>query len=231
HHAAANSLALSLATNEGGENIEINSISLESDYAYYKPFVQVDANGAPTGGVSEDARLLMRSSWFEDMLGMSGDVDNTLTRVAKKMAATGITTLQDAIVTPETLAAYGRLEDRGEITFRFRAAMVEPPSEDLNKIDEHLAMISELRDQYSDYEYVKADGVKLFADAVLEGNPMASPPDMPVAALLENFKQPIFGGSTDDGTFDVVGYVDQDREACILVQSNPDDFMVQDRID
>ena len=231
HHAAANSLALSLATNENGKNIEINAVSLNADYSDYKPFIQVDANGEPTGGISEDARLLIRSSWFEDMLGMSGDLDDTLTRVAKKMAATGITTLQDAIVTPETLAAYGRLEEREQITFRFRAAMVEPSNEDIHEIDEHLAVLSELRDQYSAYQYVKADGVKLFADAVLEGNPMASPPDMPVAALLENFKQPIFDGNADDGTFDIVGYVDQGREICSQVQSNPDNFKTSARID
>jgi predicted amidohydrolase YtcJ len=230
HHGAANSLAFSMAINEDGENVEVNAETLESDYAFYKPMIAVDANGEPTGGVNEDARMLIRDNWLGDMLGMGGDLDATMPRVAQRMAESGITTLQDAIVTPETLAAYGRLEETGGMTFRFRAAMVEPPGEDIAGIDTHVAMLVELRDQYDSYEYVKADGVKLFADAVLEGNPLTAPPTMPVAAVLDGFKQPIFGGSIDDGTFDVVGYVDQDRETCQSVQADPDSYMQPDRM-
>ena len=230
HHGAANSLALSLATNDAGENVEINAESLETDYADYRPMIAVDADGEPTGGINEDARMLIRSAWFADMLGMSGDLDDTLSRVAAKMAESGITTLQDAIVTPDTLAAYGRLEEGGDMTFRMRAAMVEPPSENIEEIDAHLAGLVELRDQYEDYEYVSADGVKLFADAVLEGNPLTAPPTLPVAAMLDGFRQPIFGGSIEDGTFDVVGYVDTGRESCQAVQADLASFLESSRM-
>ncbi|MDH3441369.1 MAG: amidohydrolase family protein, partial [Gammaproteobacteria bacterium] len=231
HHGAANSLALSMATNADGENVEINAQTLQTDYADFKPMISVDASGEPTGGVSEDARMLIRAAWFEDMLGMSGDLDDTLSRVATKMAQSGITTLQDAIVTPDTLHAYGRLEQSGDMTFRFRAAMVEPPGEDIDEIDAHIEMLKALRDEYSGYEYVSANGVKLFADAVLEGNPLTMPPSMPVAAMLDGFRQPIFGGSLEDGTFDVVGYVDQQRDTCKAVQADPDSYMDADRMD
>ncbi|WP_156762692.1 amidohydrolase [Woeseia oceani] len=231
HHGAANSLALSLASNEAGETVEINARTLESDYAAFKPMINVDANGEPTGGINEDARTLLRSNWFEDMLGMNGDLDGTLSRVAPKMAANGITSLQDAIVTPATLAAYGRLEERSEMTFRLRAAMVEPPTERIADIDAHLETLKALREQYADYEFVAADGVKLFADAVLEGNPLTFPPTLPVAALLENYKQPIFAGSVDDGSFDVVGYVDQDREVCQSVKANPQSYTTSERLE
>jgi predicted amidohydrolase YtcJ len=231
HHGAANSMALALATNDAGEPVEINAESLETDYADYKPMIAVDASGEPTGGVNEGARLLIRSNWYADMLGMSGDLDDALSRANRELARSGITTLQDAIVSPDSLAAYGRLEERGEMSFRLRAAMEEPGSEDIEAIDAHLAKLSDLREQYKDYEYVSADGVKLFADAVLEGNPMTLPPTLPVAAVLNGFKQPIFGGSIEDGTFDVVGYVDQDREACRTVQMSPDAFSARDRVD
>ena len=231
HHGAANSLALSMATNAAGENVEINASTLETAYAYYRPMIGVDASGEPTGGVNEDARSLIRGDWFVDMLGMGGDLDETLSRVAQKMAASGITTLQDAIVTPDTLTAYGRLEERGQITFRFRAAMFEPPSEDLDAIDEHLQMLKGLRDRYADYAFVSADAVKLFADAVLEGNPFTAPPTLPVAAMLDGFKQPIFGGSVDDGTFDVVGYVDPNRDTCKSVQADPESYLAADRLE
>ena len=117
------------------------------------------------------------------------------------------------------------------MTFRFRAAMVEPSSENIGEIDAHLAALVALRERYEDYEYVSADGVKLFADAVLEGNPMTSPPTLPVAAMLDGFKQPIFGGSIEDGTFDVVGYVDPERESCQAVQDDPDTYLESGRMD
>lgn len=229
HHGAANSLALSMAVNQEGENFPINAETLDAEYAYYKPMIAVDASGEPTGGVNEDARSLIRGDWFVDMLGMGGDLDATLDKVAQKMASSGITSLQDAIVTPDTLAAYGRLEQRGNITFRMRAAMVEPPSEDIDAIDAHLDMLKALRDRYTDYEYVSADGVKLFADAVLEGNPFTSPPTLPVAAMLDGFRQPVFGGSVEEGTFDVIGYVDQDDETCRAVRADPKPYMAADR--
>ncbi len=224
HHGAANSFALSLASNSDGENVELNAASLRTDYAPYRPMIAVDAAGEPTGGINEDARLLVREDFFGDMLGMGGALDATLPKVAAKMAASGITTLQDAIVTPETLAAYGEFEKTGQMTFRMRAAMFEPPGERIEDIDGHIELLKKLRDQYAGYELVSADGVKLFADAVLEGNPLTNPPTLPVAAMIDGFRQPIFGGSIEDGTFDVVGYVDPERDICQSVRADPDSF-------
>lgn len=231
HHGAANSLAFSLASNEQGENVEINASSLKSDYARFLPMIAVDAEGEPTGGVNEDARMLIRPNFLGDMLGMSGDLGGTMPRVAEKLASSGITSIQDAIVTPETLTAYGELEASGQMTFRLRAAMVEPDSENIDEIDAHLQKLVSLRNQYQDSDLISANAVKLFADAVLEGNPLTSPPTLPVAAMLSGFKQPIFAGSIDDGSFDIVGYVDPERDICKAVQGDPDTFAAADRID
>ena len=187
HHAAVNSLALSMAIHPSGENIEINSETLKTDYADYRPLIAVDANGVPTGGMNEKANLLLRPNWYAERVAITNDLDDTVSRVATKLAENGITTIQDAIVLPEMLAGYGRLEESGAMTFRLRAAMAEPSSSDVEGIDAHIASLSALRDQYADYQYVSADGVKLFADAVLEGNPLTSPPTMPVAAMLDGF--------------------------------------------
>jgi predicted amidohydrolase YtcJ len=230
HHGAANSLAYSMAINADGENVEINADTLQTDYAYYRPMIAVDAQGNPAGGVSEDARMLIRPNFLGDMLGMDGDLSGTMPRVAAKMASSGITSLQDAIVTPETLEAYGQFAASGGMTFRLRAAMVEPATEDVDDIDAHLAMLTELRDRYEDSALIDANAVKLFADAVLEGNPLTSPPTLPVAAMIDGFKQPIFGGSIDDGSFDVVGYVDSERETCKNVQANPNEYSDGDRV-
>jgi predicted amidohydrolase YtcJ len=231
HHGAANSLALSMAVNEDGENVEINAASLRSDYVRYQPMIAVDAQGEPSGGVNEDARLLVRPNFLGDMLAMTGDLSATMPRVAEKMAASGITSLQDAIVTPETLDAYGQLENSGKMTFRLRAAMVEPGSEDIEAIDAHLDLLAGLRDKYQSSELIEANAVKLFADAVLEGNPLTSPPTLPVAAMINGFKQPIFGGSIEDGSFDVVGYVDPDRDTCKAVQADPATYSDSDRVE
>ncbi len=230
HHGAANSLALAMATAESGENVPIDATSLEDEYAEYRPLIAVDERGEPSGGVNEDARMLIRHSWFEDMLGMSGDLDKSASGAAEMLASRGITTIQDALVTPESLAAYGRLEERGEMSFRFRAAMMEPPTEDIAAIDAHLEQLQALREKYSDYKYVAADGVKLFADAVMEGNPYTYPPTMPVAATLDGFRQPLFEAG-EEGALDVVGYVDTDREVCRDVQAEPDTYADVARVD
>jgi len=231
HHGAANTLAFALANNSDGENIEVNADTLTTVYSDYRPMIAVDASGSPTGGINEDARLLIRPNGLADMLGMTSGLAETMPRVAQKMAESGITSLQDAIVTPETLDAYGQLEASGAMTFRLRAALVEPPTEDISEIDAHVQLLSALRAEYEDSELISANAVKLFADAVLEGNPLTSPPTMPVAALLDGFKQPIFSGSVEDGTFDVVGYVDPERETCKAVQADPVAYMESSRME
>ena len=230
HHGAANSAAFAQARNEAGEVVGINAATLSSDFAAFRPMIAVDAAGEPAGGISEDARGLLRPDPLADMVGMGGDAADKMPRVAARMAQSGITSLQDAIVTPATLAMYNWLEASGGMTFRFRAAMAEPPTEHIEAIDAHLESLKALRDQYKDSAFIRADEVKLFADGVLEGNPLTNPPTMPVAATLANFKQPIFGGSIDDGSFDIVGYVDPDGESCKSVRADPDAYDGIERI-
>jgi predicted amidohydrolase YtcJ len=221
HHGAANSAALALAKNANGQVVGMSAATLATELAAYRPMIAIDARGEPTGGVNEDARILIRPDFFADMLGMGGAPEDTMPKVAAKLAASGITTIQDAIVDTHTLSSYGWLEKSGLMTFRMKAALAEPPTEDIDAIDAHLGSLQELRKQYEGSRLIQANAVKLFADGVLEGNPLTRPPTLPVAALLENFKQPIFGGSVDDGSFGIRGYVDQNRDVCKSVQANP----------
>jgi predicted amidohydrolase YtcJ len=229
HHGAANSAAFATARNEGGDIVGLSAATLASDFAEYAPMIAVDVAGEPAGGINEDARTLLRSDPFADFVGMNGDPSDKMPKVAARMAQSGITSLQDAIVTAETLEMFAWLEENGQATFRLRAALAEPPTENIDEIDAHLDALKVLREKYSGYEYVKADAVKLFADSVLEGNPLSGPPTLPVAAMLETYKQPIFGGSIDDGSFDVVGYVDQERASCKAVQADPDAYSALER--
>jgi predicted amidohydrolase YtcJ len=221
HHGAANSAALALAKNDSGRVVGMSAATLATEFAAYRPMIAIDARGEPTGGVNEDARILIRPDFFADMLGMGGAPDKTMPKVAAKLAASGITTIQDAIVNADTLASYGWLEKSGLMTFRMKAALGEPPTENIDDIDAHLKSLQELRKQFEGSQLIQTNAVKLFADGVLEGNPLTTPPTLPVAAMLEDFKQPIFGGSIDDGSFGIRGYVDQDRDVCKSVQSNP----------
>jgi hypothetical protein len=65
------------------------------------------------------------------MLGMGGAAEVTMPKVAAKLAASGITSIQDAIVNPTTLDAYDWLENSGGMTFRLKAALYEPESESI----------------------------------------------------------------------------------------------------
>ena len=221
HHGAANSAALALAQAADGETRPLDADSLAGVYAEYSTLVEVDALGEPTGGIHEGARLLLRPNWLSDMMGVTGDLDAKLDRVAEVLAARGITSIMDAAVSPEMLHAFARREERGELSFRVRAAMMEPRRAEADAIATHLQELTRLREQYADYQYLRADAVKLFADAVLEGNPLADPPVLPVAAVLGTFRQPVFTGSIEDGSFALAGYVDPDSAACREVRNNP----------
>ena len=230
HHGAANSVALALAQNASGKVVGMNAATLASEFAAYRPMVAVDAHGEPTGGINEDARILIRPNFFADMLGMGGAPEATMPKVAAKLAASGITSIQDALVDADSLASYGWLEKSGLMTFRLKAALAEPPTENIDDIDAYLKSLQEQRKQYEGSKLIQATAVKLFADGVLEGNPLTSPPTLPVAAMLENFKQPIFGGSIDDGSFGIRGYVDQNRDVCKSVQADPASYTEAARV-
>jgi predicted amidohydrolase YtcJ len=231
HHGAANSAAFARAISDDGRPVPIDGTSLTDTYRTYRPFVEVDAAGEPTGGIHEGARALLRPDWIKDMMNVSGDLDAKMARIAKVLATQGITTIQDAAVTPAMLDAFGRLETDGDMSFRLRAAMMEPERSAVDEIAPHLAKLAALRQQYAGYRYVHADGVKLFADAVLEGNPLGNPPVVPVAAVLGRFQEPIFSGSLENGDFELLGYVDQDSAVCADVRATPSAYTDTDDLE
>jgi len=221
HHGAANSAALALAKNAQGEIVGLNAATLGTEFAPFRPMLGLDQNGEPTGGINEEARNLLRPDLLGDMLGANATAEDVMPGVAAKLAENGITSIQDAWVTPEILAMYGWLEQSGQMTFRMRAALAEPASGRVDDIDAHFEALKTLRSQFENSPLIKANTVKLFADGVLEGNPLTSPPTLPVAAVLNGYKQPIFGGSVEDGSFNIAGYVDMSQELCQAVQADP----------
>ncbi|MFC1719989.1 amidohydrolase [Pseudomonadota bacterium] len=230
HHGATNSAAFALAKNKQGEVVGLDATSLKGEFAEFSPMVAVDEKGRPTGGINESARKLIRPDFFSDFLGSNARPEMVMPKVAAVLAQNGITSIQDPLVTPDILASYGWLEQSGGMNFRLRAALAEPASDDIGGIDAHLEKLKALREEFKDSPLIEADAVKLFADAVLEGNPLTKPPTLPVAAMINGYKQPVFGGSIEDGSFDITGYVDQDSERCQSVIANPGDYSSDERI-
>ncbi|MBT8100134.1 MAG: amidohydrolase family protein, partial [Gammaproteobacteria bacterium] len=58
HHGAANSATLKLAKNAAGEVRGISAATIDSDFAEYREYIGVDAQGEPNGLINETARGL-----------------------------------------------------------------------------------------------------------------------------------------------------------------------------
>ncbi len=224
HHAAVNSAALALAEDRDGNVVGISPQTIADVFADYREMIAVDDNGEPSGGLNETARLLVRPTFIEDMMGLGGDPGDIMLRVAKKLASVGITSIQDPYSVPALVELYDWLEKNGGMTFRVRTAMFQQAIDSysdagLDLIPEHVANFKELRQRYGGNPHMQVNAVKLFADAVLEGNPHAQPPTLPVAAVLNGFKQPLFSVDEDTGAVEIDGYVDPDSEACVQARA------------
>jgi len=220
HHYAVNSAALARVKNPAGDAVGLNAETLQSAFASYRELVGVDESGEPNGYLTESAiDLTAPPSEFE-----MRDFDATMPDVAKLLAKTGITSLQDAVVAPEYLPFYQRLEERGEMTFRMRAALFKkfPKSQAaLEMLPEAVEEFKAIRERYANSRFIHADGVKIFVDGVIEGNPLASPPTLPNAAVISSYRQPIFAMDPDSMLTDVWGYVDLEGDVCLEYRSHP----------
>jgi hypothetical protein len=229
HHGAANSAALALAQGLDGNVVGLSRETLATVFSGWREHVAVDANGEPSGGLNEGARLLVRPTLFQDFLGGGADPAKTMPRVAAKLASLGITSIQDPAVDPAALPAYKWLEDSGQMSFRLRAGLFQRPVDSMNEaavaqIPEMVKTFRQLREQNTGSKLIRVDGVKLFADAVLEGNPLTQPPTLPGAAVLNGYKQPIFRLDEANKKLEIAGYVDLDSAVCEAVRAAPADY-------
>ena len=223
HHGAANSAALALARDSDGKVIGINRETLAAVFADSREHVAVDEHGEPSGGINEGARLLIRPEFNQDMMGVGADPAEVMPRVAAQLASRGITTIHDPYSVAGSLEMYQWLEDNEQMTFRLRAGLYHEGSS-VAGIADGISAFEQLREKYQNSRYIRADGVKLFADAVLEGNPFTNPPTLPVAAMLKGFKQPIFKLDKQAGTVDISGYVDLASDVCLAVRAATDEY-------
>jgi len=226
HHGAFNSLALSQAKDPAGRIVGLSKATLATVFAEYRPFVGVDANGAPNGAANEDARYLIDPN---AMLGVNFEqLAKNAGRVTALVNGVGITAFLDAMVPPSALIVYDRLYASGHMSARVRLAQFYDPSHTRTAdgridYDRILAQAVAIRAKYAHNPLIRADFVKIFADGVLEGNPYAVPPTLPDAASLHPFLQPIFGRDAH-GDATVIGYVDTGSGLCAAVRAHPDRY-------
>ena len=229
HHAAVNSLALAQVRDKNGDVVGINRETIKTVFAGFREMIAVDESGDPSGTLSEGVRLIVRPDFIEDLVGLHSPAEDLMPAVANKLAASGITSIQDPYTVPELLEYYHWLEKSGQMTFRLRTAFFLIPDDAHNATDPaqipaHVEQFKAQREKLENSELVQPNGVKLFADAVLEGNPYATPPTLPVAAILREFKQPVFLIDTVTGTVGISGYADLDGTACRDVRSHPEKY-------
>ncbi len=230
HHFAANSKALLTAKNGAGEVVGLSAQTLKSDFAGLLRYVGVDEDGEPNGKLTE--------SYVYELLDVEGmeraELNKRLASREKMMEVTlprGITSFLDAAARPETLPIYDALLARGEFKARARLALFLNPSKYAKNdgtfdAEALLSAAKLLRDKYADSPLIRADYLKLFADGVLEGDPLSVPPTLPNAAFSGDYLQPIF--ALGDGGVRVTGYVDLDSAACEVVRGATD-FSILDQ--
>ncbi len=220
HHTAVNSAALARARNPAGETVGLNAETLQSTFASYRELVGVGESGEPNGYLTEYAIDLTDPPTNLEQQ----DYDAIMPEVAKLLARSGITSIQDAMVEPEFLPFYQRLEESGQMTFRMRAALFKkfPKSQAaLGMLRETVEEFKAIRERYAGSRFIHADGAKIFVDGVIEGNPLAAPPTLPNAAVIRSYRQPIFAIDPDSMRTDVWGYVDLESDVCAEYRSHP----------
>ncbi len=221
HHFAVNSLALATAKSDSGETVGLNKATLKTDFADLAQYVGVDASGEPNGKLTEsyiygrlDTEAMQRAEAAKRLAHPERLMDVTLPR--------GITSFMDAAADPNTLPIYDALVARGEFHARATLALYFDPSayqQDDGSVDyvSLLAKAGAIRDKYAASPLIRADYLKLFADGVLEGDPLSVPPTLPNGALSRDYLQPIF--TNEGGAVRVTGYVDLNSETCLKARA------------
>jgi predicted amidohydrolase YtcJ len=222
HHGAFNSAALKRTKNKKGVQIGLTRATLAKDFAKYSKLIGIDGHGEPNGNVNEEARALMGAP---NILRVDlPAVAKVPEKIPQRLNSVGITGILDPLVTPEVMAVYDRLEQRGQLTIRARFAQFYDPEQfrdDAGQVDyqKMLKSARATRAKYANNPLIRADFVKLFADGVAEGNPYAVPPTLPEVAALKAYLQPIFA-KDPRGRLTVTGYVDSDSAICQDVRAH-----------
>ncbi len=140
----------------------------------------------------------------------------------------GITSFLDAAANPDTLDIYDALEKSGKLHARATLALYFDPTASRAGGDADfartMAKATAIREKYAKSPRIKATFLKLFADGVMEGDPLAVPPTPPNAALSRDYLQPIYQWDDKADWVRVTGYVDPASQACREKSPDADRF-------
>ncbi|MFT5452196.1 MAG: putative amidohydrolase YtcJ [Enterobacterales bacterium] len=230
HHSAYNSTALALAKNTAGDIVGFNKNTLSTIFSEHRKLLGVDVSGEPDGMVNEQARNLMAAP---NML--EGDIEKIIanaSQIPERLNSIGITSIRDAYFVEASAPYYKTLSDAGKLSLRITLSQYHNP---LSYADEQGAIdwpsiskeAAKIRDTYKSYKHINANSLKLFVDGVAEGNPLSTPPALPNAAAIDNYKQPIFHFDSENEKLTIKGYVDTDSKACKSDKTNVEAFIHQ----
>jgi predicted amidohydrolase YtcJ len=122
--------------------------------------IERDAAGEPSGALHEGAMWLVSNLVPPPT---AAELERALLNAQAELHALGITAWQDAVVEPDTLAAYRAVAERGQLTMRAEGNLLWTRSRGEEQLDDLLAM----REQGS-LDRLRIRGVKIFQDGVLE---------------------------------------------------------------
>ena len=124
-----------------------------------------DEDGEPTGAFKEDAQLLVE----RHIPVPSEDEDRASVRLAQSaMHVLGVTAAQDAWLTPEELAFWGRIHAAGELRLRFRGALIMEPGQTLPEWRDRLDAYERAAFGLRGGDRLDAGILKGFVDGVIE---------------------------------------------------------------
>ncbi|WP_411818509.1 amidohydrolase [Hyphococcus sp. DH-69] len=232
HHYAVNSVALARAKNDAGAVVGFSAETLATDFAALAPYIGVDDSGEPNGKLTEDYALsaigagnLLSAGIEKRRASPELMMDVTLPR--------GITSFLDAAADPNTLDIYDRLVANDAFHARAHLALFYDPStyrdeQGVVDFDTLLSDAQVVRKKYERTENIEADFLKLFADGVIEGDPLSEPPTLPNAAFSRDYLQPIFEWDEESQWVKVSDYIDTDSELCVATRAA---FAAEEEVD
>ena len=191
HHGAFNSPALAAAKGFDGKVIGLSKATLNKEFADLQEessawmiAANPMARSTKTRAILIDVHAMLNSDLAE--------VAKAPERVAQRLNSVGITAIMDAMASPDSLPVYDALQARGQFTMRAVLAQFLDPERFKRAngrvdFDAMVEAATTVRAKYAKNDLIRADFVKLFADGVLEGNPLAVPPTLPNAASLRPY--------------------------------------------
>lgn len=215
HAFGANTAALAQAHHpDTGKRTPVTAASLKADYAAYAEYFNTDADGNPDGTAKDFAGHIIGAP----VAGLE-NYKPVLDDLAGLMASNGITSAQDAWVFDEIAEVYEYMEAQDLLKFRLRlnthidSNVMGGRTRELD-LNAAMAHVGAMRARFEGSEYIKADGIKMFVDGVVEYPTQT-------AAMLNPYLEPVMGEGLE-----IKGYVDQDGEICGEARAHLADYAI-----